>query len=88
MQARQRPTQETSGRGGGYWAHRRPPGLEGEQKRGGARTRLVTQSKYLDKLLHVSPKELLVILGAGAGKAALLEFSLCVLGPVVNRSWL
>lgn len=48
----------------------------------------VTQSKYLDKLLHVSPKELLVILGAGAGKAFLLEFSLCVLGPVVNRSWL
>ena len=45
----------------------------------------VRQGQYLDKLLHVSPEEFLVILGAGAGLAALLEFSLCVLGPGGQR---
>lgn len=58
------------------------------QRGGPTLSRSVRQSKYLDKLLHVSPKEFLVILGGGAGMATLLESSLCVLGPVVNRSWL
>lgn len=73
----------------GHWGHRQPghrggPRLERDQNPGGgsAFSWRVRQSKYLNKLLHVSAEEFMVILGAGAGVVALLQFSLCVLGPV------
>lgn len=79
-------------RNGGHWGHRKlghrgGPRLKRDQNTGGGPvcSWSVKQSKHLDKLLHVSPEEFLVILGAGAWVAALLEFSLCVLGPAVKQ---
>lgn len=48
----------------------------------------VGQSKYPDKLLQITSKESLVTLGARKGMDALVEFSLCALGPEKNGNFL
>lgn len=48
----------------------------------------VGQSKYLDKLLQITSKKFLVILGSRTGVVALVEFSLRALGPKKNGNCL
>lgn len=65
-----------------------PPRLEKDQKEQGwyPMSWNVGQRKYLNKLLQVTSKKSLVILGARMGVMAPVEFSLCALGPEKNGS--
>lgn len=48
----------------------------------------VEQNKYLDKLLQITSKKSLIILESRMGGMALVEFSLCALGPKMNGNCL